>query len=75
MSRCLLFLLALTLGTTEAARCPSDAWAFYGAVRDRGGRPIADARLSFLLDDAALAFDEERGDRRVGDQEACGRLQ
>ena len=34
----------------RAAKCESDAWAFYGSVRDAGGRPIGDAVVFLLLD-------------------------
>ena len=49
----LTLLLVLTLpcpATAGATACDSEAWAFYGAVRNAGGRPIADARVHLLLD-------------------------
>jgi len=46
------FFLACVLATPGVAAldCKSDAWAFYGAVRDAGGRPVGDAEVFLLLD-------------------------
>jgi len=55
-------LLALLLSPAQAG-CDRDAWAFYGAVRDGGGRPIADARINLLLDRPASGTDARKGDR------------
>ena len=46
--------------------CDSEAWAFYGAVRDSGGRPVANARVHLLLDkinEAAYAREGMRAKR------------
>ncbi len=45
------FLTCLLTGPEVGAlECESDAWAFYGAVRDGGGRPVGDAEVFLLLD-------------------------
>jgi len=46
-----------------AAKCESDAWAFYGAVRDAGGRPIGDAVVFLLLDKPRPVEDFSTGTR------------
>ncbi len=46
-----------------AAKCESDAWAFYGAVRDAGGRPISDAVVFLLLDKLKPVEDSPTGTR------------
>lgn len=50
--RAALFLIAcfLIAPVAGAVDCDYDAWAFYGAVRDRGGQPIGDAEVFLLLD-------------------------
>ncbi len=47
-----MLLLAALLATpgVGALDCASDAWAFYGTVRDAGGRPVGDAEVFLLLD-------------------------
>ena len=46
-----------------AAKCESDAWVFYGSVRDAGGRPIGDAVVFLLLDKLKPVEDSPTGTR------------
>jgi len=62
----LLILCFLGAPETGAVECDYDAWAFYGAVRDLGGKPIGDAEVFLLLDkvnEAAYLRDGVRGRR------------
>ena len=43
-------LISLAALPAAAGGCDSDAWAFYGAVRDASGNPIGDAEVFLLLD-------------------------
>ncbi len=45
-----LFFCCLIAPPAAGADCGHDNWAFYGAVRDAAGRPVADAQVLFLLD-------------------------
>ena len=53
----------LAVPCATAAKCESDAWAFYGAVRDAGGRPISDAVVFLLLDKLRPVEDSPTGRR------------
>ncbi len=53
----------LCVPQARAATCESDAWAFYGSVRDAGGRPIDDAVVFLLLDKLRPVKDSPTGTR------------
>ena len=48
--RIALLILVVSAPPAVAGSCDSDAWAFYGAVRDASGNPIGDAEVFLLLD-------------------------
>ena len=62
----LLLAAAIAFPSSAATHCDSEAWAFYGAVRDTSGRPVAEARVYLLLDkinEAAYAREGMRARR------------